>query len=180
MTTPQMTTPQISNQLMQNYLLNLFLQQACVPGMTGLPPSSLAQLLTGQTGFNFPFAAPQPDTTANPVPPHPTGVAQPPVAPQPPQTSSTCHHNPVKPVDSVRPTNPVPPLNSLSSCDSTDQTLPTRHTPTKNKSTLIAESEGEKPEEKEEEEEKEERKQSYLPKMKIKKLGLGHQKFSTS
>ncbi|CAI8039064.1 hypothetical protein GBAR_LOCUS21727, partial [Geodia barretti] len=150
---PGLTTPQITAPLMQNYLLNLLLQQA------GLTPSSLAQLLTGQSGFNFPFAAPQLETAPNPaVPPQPTVTTQQFVTPTP-QTSSACNQNPVKPVDSVR---PLPPLNSLSSvADSTQQAPPTSHTPT------APETESEK-----EEEEKEERKPSNLPKMRIKKCQL--------
>ena len=163
---PGLTTPQITAPLMQNYLLNLLLQQAaCVPNMAGLPPSSLTQLLTGQSGFNFPFAAPLLETAPNPaVPLQPAVTTQQFVTPKPPQTSSACNQNPVKPVDSVR---PLPPLNSLSSvADSTQQAPPTSHTP------MAPETESEK-----EEEEKEERKPSNLPKMRIKKLELHHPNF---
>jgi hypothetical protein len=170
---PGLTTPQITAPLMQNYLLNLLLQQAaCVPNMAGLPPSSLAQLLTGQSGFNFLFAAPRLETAVNPavapnpaVTPQPAVTTQQVVTPKRPQTSSACNHDPVTPVDSVR---PLPPFNSLSS-DSTEQAPPTSHTPTNNKPAPETE--------REKEEEKEERKPSNLPKMRIKKLELNHPNF---
>ena len=154
---PGVSAPHNPAQLMQNYLLNLFLQQACVPGMTGLPPSSLAQLLTGQAGFNFPFLpAQQTPAATNTVPP-----LTPTTTTQPSQTSLTSPHNPVKPVVSTAPAKKTCQTNSssthcqtsLSPPDTSEKTPPTDHAPKKAGM----------------EEEGEEEKVSSLPKMKIKK-----------
>ena len=142
-------------QLMQNYLFSLFLQQTCGPGMAGLPPPNLAQLLIGQTGYNFPFLPPEQSSfMANSVP---QAAA---ASPQTPQTGLTSNYSPVDPVSSTQPNVPINTHhNSLSPSDSSDQTPPTNHTPTDTK-----------PAKREEEDEPPRReKPSPVTKLKIKK-----------